>query len=34
MSKDTQKALTIILLAIAVGVSLLVWANHIRPHGY
>jgi hypothetical protein len=32
MSKETQKALGIILGALAFGAILLVWANHIRPH--
>jgi hypothetical protein len=32
MSKDTQKALVIILAALGLLVLLLVWANHLRPH--
>jgi hypothetical protein len=34
MTRDTQKALVIILGMIAFGIALLVWANHVRPHGY
>ena len=32
MSKDTQKALAIILAALGLLVILLLWANHLRPH--
>jgi len=32
MSKDTIKALVIILGALSVLVILLLWANHLRPH--
>jgi len=32
MSKDTQKALAIILAALGLLVILLIWANHLRPH--
>jgi hypothetical protein len=32
MSKETQKALSIILGALVFGALLLVWANHLRPH--
>jgi hypothetical protein len=34
VTKETQKALVIILGMIAFGIALLVWANHVRPHGY
>jgi hypothetical protein len=34
VTKETQKALVIIFGMIAFGVALLVWANHVRPHGY
>ncbi len=34
MSRDTAKALVIICGMIAFGIALLVWANHVRPHGY
>jgi hypothetical protein len=33
MSKDTQKALAVIIGALLVLVLLLLWANHLRPHG-
>jgi len=32
MTKDTQKALAIIIAALGVLVGLLFWANHLRPH--
>jgi hypothetical protein len=32
MSKDTSKAIFIIVVALGVLAGLLVWANHIRPH--
>ncbi len=32
MSKDTPKAIFIIILMLIVLVVLLTWANHIRPH--
>jgi hypothetical protein len=32
MTKDTQKALAIIIAALGVLAGLLVWANHLRPH--
>jgi hypothetical protein len=32
MAKDTQKALIVILAALAVLCVLLLWANHLRPH--
>jgi hypothetical protein len=32
MSKDTSKAIFIILVALAVLCLLLVFANHMRPH--
>lgn len=32
MTKDTQKALAIIVASIGVLVGLLFWANHLRPH--
>ena len=32
MSKDTAKAIVIILFMLALLTGLLVWANHIRPH--
>jgi hypothetical protein len=32
MSKDTPKAIVIILIALAVLAMLLLWANHMRPH--
>jgi len=32
MSKDTQKALAIILGALGLLIVLLIWANHLRPH--
>ncbi len=32
MSKDTSKAITIIVVALFVLVGLLVVANHFRPH--
>jgi hypothetical protein len=31
-SKDTPKAIAIILLALGVLAGLLVFANHVRPH--
>jgi hypothetical protein len=31
-SKDTPKAITIIVLALGVLAALLAFANHIRPH--
>jgi hypothetical protein len=34
MQRDTAKALVIICGMIAFGIALLVWANHVRPHGY
>jgi hypothetical protein len=33
MTKDTAKAIVIIIAALAVLVILLLWANHLRPHG-
>jgi hypothetical protein len=33
MTKDTAKALVIIIAALTVLVMLLFWANHLRPHG-
>jgi hypothetical protein len=33
MTKDTAKALVIIIAALAVLIALLLWANHLRPHG-
>jgi hypothetical protein len=33
MTKDTAKALVIIIAALGVLVVLLFWANHLRPHG-
>jgi hypothetical protein len=33
MTKDTAKALVIIIAALGVLVMLLLWANHLRPHG-
>ena len=33
MEKDTQKAIAIIIGALLVLVALLLWANHMRPHG-
>ena len=33
MTKDTAKALVIIIAALGVLVVLLLWANHLRPHG-
>jgi len=32
MTKETQKALAIIIASLAVLVILLFWANHLRPH--
>jgi hypothetical protein len=32
MTKETQKALAIIIASLAVLVVLLFWANHLRPH--
>jgi hypothetical protein len=32
MTKETQKALAIIIAALGVLVILLFWANHLRPH--
>jgi hypothetical protein len=32
MEKDTPKALAIIIGALLVLATLLVWANHMRPH--
>jgi hypothetical protein len=32
MTKETQKALVIIIAALGVLVILLFWANHLRPH--
>jgi hypothetical protein len=32
MTKDTQKALAIIIASLGVLAGLLVWANHLRPH--
>jgi hypothetical protein len=32
MSKDTSKAVVIILFALGVLAGLLVFANHVRPH--
>jgi len=32
MTKDTQKALAIIIASLGVLVGLLFWANHLRPH--
>jgi hypothetical protein len=32
MSKDTSKAVVIIVFMLAVLAGLLVFANHIRPH--
>jgi hypothetical protein len=32
MSKDTPKAIFIILVALGVLCALLLFANHIRPH--
>jgi hypothetical protein len=32
MSKETAKAIAIILIALGVLAGLLVWANHMRPH--
>jgi hypothetical protein len=32
MTKDTQKALAIIIASLGVLVTLLFWANHLRPH--
>jgi hypothetical protein len=34
MSKDTQKALAIIIGMLLLLTALLLWANHMRPHGY
>ena len=34
MSKDTSKAIFIIVTALAVLLLLLLYANHVRPHGY
>jgi hypothetical protein len=33
MTKDTAKAIVIIIAALAVLVILLLWANHLRPPG-
>jgi hypothetical protein len=33
MTKDTAKALAVIFAALGVLVLLLLWANHLRPHG-
>jgi hypothetical protein len=32
MTKETQKALAIIVASLGVLVILLFWANHLRPH--
>jgi hypothetical protein len=32
MTKETQKALAIIIASLGVLVILLFWANHLRPH--
>jgi hypothetical protein len=32
MSKDTSKAIVIIVCALGLLAGLLTWANHIRPH--
>jgi hypothetical protein len=32
MTKETQKALAIIIASLGVLVALLIWANHLRPH--
>jgi len=32
MTKETQKALLIIIGSLVVLVFLLIWANHLRPH--
>jgi hypothetical protein len=32
MTKETQKALAIIIASLGVLVILLLWANHLRPH--
>ena len=32
MTKETQKALAIIIASLGVLVVLLIWANHLRPH--
>jgi hypothetical protein len=32
MTKETQKALAIIIAALGVLVILLFWGNHLRPH--
>jgi hypothetical protein len=32
MTKETQKALAIIIASLGVLVMLLIWANHLRPH--
>jgi hypothetical protein len=32
MTKETQKALAIIITSLGVLVALLIWANHLRPH--
>jgi hypothetical protein len=34
MSRDTAKALVIICGMVTLLAALLVWANHVRPHGY
>ncbi len=33
MTKETAKALTVIVAALALLVVLLLWANYLRPHG-
>lgn len=32
MSKDTSKAIVIMVVMLGVLAALLTWANHIRPH--